>query len=379
MTVRAPIIGTDTDSAETFRLAMGGLWVPTSALNARTGVTSTPVLTGTGNFSATGSAFTAVIDGTSNSLQGCYPVANDAPATITIGAANTQPRIDLISLQIQDTNYDGTGQTRCIPVVTPGIPAGSPTAPPAPANSLSLWTVPVAANATSIVFSSATAVYPRTAAAGGIVPVAGATDKPAAVNGVAYRHRLDVAAGGTSPLEYSTDGVTYTPVAGTGPQKIFSTTLATTTASVAVTIPSGYTSLEIVWSGRVDGGGVASLYVQCNGDTGTNYQWQYFVASLATQASNAGVSATGIFIGELPGSGSTTNYFGSGAFTMAGCSTSVFKSAVGRGWHVTSPSGQNVGLFSGQWLSTAAITSLTLSPAAGNFVAGSTFTVYGLS
>jgi hypothetical protein len=213
MTVRAPIIGTNTDSAETFRQAMSGLWVPASATNARTGVTSVPTLTSTGNFTATVSAFTMVIDGTSNALQAGYPVSNDAAATITITAANTQPRIDLISLQVQDNAYDASGFSQGHFVVTAGTPSGSPVAPATPVSAIPLWTVPVAANATSVVFSSATAVYPYTAAAGGIVPVRGATDKPAVANGVQYRHRLDVTPGGAvSPTEYSVDGITFTPV-----------------------------------------------------------------------------------------------------------------------------------------------------------------------
>jgi len=214
MTLRTPIIAGGSDSAETFRLALGSLWVPASALNSRTGVTSVPVLTGTGNFTATVGPFTCVIDGTSNSLQGSYPVANDVATTVTIGAANTQARIDLISLQIQDNAYDSSGFSRGQLVVTAGTPSGSPVAPSAPANSISLWTVPVAANATSVTWASATAVYPYTAAAGGIVPVRTSTDQPAAVNGVQYRHRLDVAAaaGSVSPLESSVNGTTWTPV-----------------------------------------------------------------------------------------------------------------------------------------------------------------------
>lgn len=214
MTLNAPIIGSNTDTAQAFRLALGGLWVPASALNSRTGVTTVPTLTSTGNFTATVSAFTCIIDGTSNALQGSYPVANDAAATVTISAANTQARIDLISLQIEDTAYDSSGFSRGQFVVTAGTPSGSPVAPSTPANAIPLWTVPVAANATSVVFSSATAVFPYTATSGGIVPVRAATDKPAAANAVQYRHRLDVtaAAAGTSPLESSVDGVTWTPV-----------------------------------------------------------------------------------------------------------------------------------------------------------------------
>jgi len=237
VTVRTPMLNTDTDTAETFRLAMGGLWVPASALNARTGVTSVPTLTSTGALTANISPFTCVIDGTSNSLQGAYPVANDNVAGITITTGSSQARIDLICLQIQDNDYDGSGQHRGIPVVVAGTPSGSPAAPATPANAIPLWTLPVPALASSVTFSTATAVYPYTAAAGGAVYVRGATDKPAVVNGFQMRYRGDVTptAGGTSAMETSVDGVTYTPVFDA------SVVPASTTAAIAAAISAAAT------------------------------------------------------------------------------------------------------------------------------------------
>lgn len=254
MTVRTPMINGNTDSAETFRLALSGLWVPASAMNARTGTTSAPTLTSTGSLTATVSAFTCVVDGTSNSLQGAYPVCNDAAATITIGAGNTQARIDLICLQIQDNDYDGSGQHRGIPVVVAGTPSGSPAVPATPANAIPLWTLPVPALASSVTFSTATAVFPFTAAAGGIVPARNAADKPAVVNGVQYRHRLDVtaAAGAVTPLESSTDSVTWTPVYD--PAALFTAWTALTANTPGSTLP-GTRPLQ----GRVGPGGIVEL------------------------------------------------------------------------------------------------------------------------
>lgn len=212
MGVRTSVIAGGTDSAESFRLAALGLWVPASAINARTGVTSTPVLTGTGNFTCTVGPFSCVIDGTSNSLQGAYWATLDTSTTVTINAANTSARIDLISLQIQDNAYDGSGVNAGRLLYTAGTP-GSGAPPTAPANSISLFTVPVAANATSANFAGAVSVFPYAAAAGGIVPVRSAADQPAVVSAVQYRHRLDVTAGsGASPMEWSTNGSTWTPV-----------------------------------------------------------------------------------------------------------------------------------------------------------------------
>jgi hypothetical protein len=211
MAVRIFGVASTSNSAEDFRLAAAGLWVPSSQINARTGVTSAPVLTGTGSFTCTVGAFSCVIDGTSNSLQGSYPVSLDTATTVTINAASAQARIDLISLQMKDNAYDGSGLQQGQITYTAGTP-GSGIPPSAPANSISLFTVPVGASASSVNFASATAVYPYTAAAGGIVPVRSAADQPAAVAGVQYRHRLDVSAGGTSPTEWSVNGTTWNPV-----------------------------------------------------------------------------------------------------------------------------------------------------------------------
>lgn len=214
MTVRTIAIDGKSDTTQDWRLATCGLFVPASACNARTGVTVLPTLTGTGSLSCQISPFSAVIDGTSNSLQGGYPVTLDAAATVNINTGSAQSRIDLIGLQIQDNTFDGSGQHQGVVVYVAGTP-GSGTAPATPANTIALFTVTVPALASSINFATAqAAVFPFTAAAGGIVPVRNSTDKPAVANAVQYRHRLDVTgtAGTTSPLEFSTDGTTWRPV-----------------------------------------------------------------------------------------------------------------------------------------------------------------------
>lgn len=229
-TVRTFAIATTSDSGEDYRLIDSGLLVPVTALNARSGVTSTPVLTGTGNFTCNVSAFTAAIDGTTNALQGVYRIAVDGSSGITIAAASAQARIDLIYAQILDKAYDGSGLAQGQVQYLAGT-AGSGSAPATPANAIPLFTVPVAANATSVVFANAAAVFPYTAAIGGIVPVRSASDKPAAASGVQYRHRLDVSAGsGASPLEWSTDGVTYNP--SYDPNAAYGTWTATTVGSL---------------------------------------------------------------------------------------------------------------------------------------------------
>ena len=97
-----------------------------------------------------------VILGTYQSLMGAYQFTNDAAATATIAAADpTNPRIDLICITVSDAYYTGATNQVAINVVT-GTPAGSPSAPATPTNSIVLARVAVAALATTIVNANIT-------------------------------------------------------------------------------------------------------------------------------------------------------------------------------------------------------------------------------
>lgn len=99
----------------------------------------------------------ALIKGTQTSTQGTYIAYNDAPTNVSIASADpTNPRIDLIVVTVQDAYYGGTVNNQVIFQAVTGTPSGSPTPPSAPANSLVLARVAVAANATSIVSGNIT-------------------------------------------------------------------------------------------------------------------------------------------------------------------------------------------------------------------------------
>lgn len=385
MTARIFGIAGSSNSAEDFRLSAGGIFVPASAINDRTGVTSVPGLTGTGALTATVGAFSCLIDGTSNALQGSYWVTLDAAASITITSGNTQPRVDLISMQILDNAYDASGFQKAQLVVTAGTPAGSPVAPAAPANSISLWTLPVPALATSVTFGTATAVFPYTSAIGGIVPVRNSTDKPAAINGVQYRHRLDITPGGAaSNLEFTTDGTTYNPsYPAPVMQKIGQVTLGSALNNMTIAVPAGFSSVMGTWSARTTAAGPdVWLNMQFNGDTGGTYGFNFVEAHAGTPTGSwyASNSFTSIVAGQVVAASETAGYFSTGTFTISNyASTSQYKSVVGSA-HKPSDNGagaQFTGTYGGSWTNTAAINSIRLDPGS-NFVAGSTFTLYGL-
>lgn len=104
----------------------------------------------------------AIIVGDYTTNMGAYSVYNDAAVTGTITAADpTNPRIDRVCLTVADSAYTGSTNTVTVNVVA-GTPAGSPTAPATPVNSISLATVAVGAGVTTILTANITDTRVRT-------------------------------------------------------------------------------------------------------------------------------------------------------------------------------------------------------------------------
>jgi hypothetical protein len=98
----------------------------------------------------------ANIVGTTQSNMGSYVAYNDAAATLTVTTANpSNPRIDIVVVQVSDAYYTGTLNSVSFSVVA-GTPAVSPVAPTTPANSILLATIAVAAGATQILNANIT-------------------------------------------------------------------------------------------------------------------------------------------------------------------------------------------------------------------------------
>jgi hypothetical protein len=108
---------------------------------------------GTPNNSVDVLAGGCVVRGTQNSNQGAYFVYNDATVNVPMSVGNaTNPRKDVIGVQVTDVEYGGASHSAAIAVLT-GTPAGSPVEPTRPANWLDLALVDVPANDT--VFNNA--------------------------------------------------------------------------------------------------------------------------------------------------------------------------------------------------------------------------------
>lgn len=130
------------------------------ALYATTGIIGSASLAVTPNSPAgmsvrVASGWAAIV-GTTQANMGVYTTYNDATTTLTVTTADpTNPRIDRVVVTVRDAYYSGAFNDVIFQVIA-GTPAGSPTAPATPANSISLATIAVGAGVTSILAGNIT-------------------------------------------------------------------------------------------------------------------------------------------------------------------------------------------------------------------------------
>jgi hypothetical protein len=143
-------------------------------------------------------SFRAVIANGVSSTLGPYLFVSDTTTDITFAAGEASvARVDRIIARVYDNVNDGSGSTQATVEYLKGQSSGS--ASSLPTNSLLLWEMTVPAGASSgtggINFSNAVDKRVWTTAAGGIIPIANATDMAAmtAYEGmVIYRTDLDI-------------------------------------------------------------------------------------------------------------------------------------------------------------------------------------------
>lgn len=156
MTVQTPpaFIQASSHPAENVRRTVIGATLNTSGV---IGVDDLKVTqNGTPNMSVNVAGGRIMIPGSEATYQGTYAAENRGTTNLAISASDpTNPRIDLVVAKVQDAAYSGATNAWSLAIVT-GTAAASPTAPSAPANSVVLARVAVAAAATTIVTANIT-------------------------------------------------------------------------------------------------------------------------------------------------------------------------------------------------------------------------------
>ena len=157
---------------------------------------------------------------------------------------------------------------------------------------------------------------------------------------------------------------------------IATTTLGSTTASVTFSsIPSTYTHLQLRCLMSDTATGSASMTAQFNGDTGANYSSHILLGNGSTAGAAAFISDTKMFSGYFY---QGTNIFGAAVVDILDyANTNKYKTLKSLSGGDANGNGQ-MRLFSGLWMNTGAISSITLASNGGNFIQYSQFALYGI-
>lgn len=162
---------------------------------------------------------------------------------------------------------------------------------------------------------------------------------------------------------------------------ISSQVLSNPASGITISVPSGYKALRGFYTARSTvNGATVDFGIQVNADTTSgHYEWQQLLGNNSTANGGGNTSDSRIWLNVLPGATATANLFGIGEFTMYRTDDATFKglTSMGHGYGGTQ---YYLRLVGGTWLSTAAVTSLTIATTDGsNLVTGSSFALYGLA
>jgi hypothetical protein len=145
-------------------------------------------------------------------------------------------------------------------------------------------------------------------------------------------------------------------------------------------IPSGYKHLQIRTLMRNTGGGSGeqSVLITMNGDTGGNYATHRLTGNGSAAGAQSYTSGTAIVPYFNPENGTTSNVYGVYVIDLLDyANTSKNKTLRLLGGIDYNGSG-TVGLISGAWFNTNAISSITFTSGGGNWTTESQFALYGI-
>lgn len=189
---------------------------------------------------------------------------------------------------------------------------------------------------------------------------------------------------GDSTAGYSSASNSATPVSLSSYESIATVTASGSASSMTISsIPQTYSHLRVIISARTASTGPRlDAYLQFNGDTSTNYsyRWMYNSGSNGPYA-NSAINASQLSSTYIPGSAVTSNVFGLFIIDIPDyASTNKYKTAgILTGWNNRGTTSENnMANVVGSWRnSTTGINSITFAQS-GNFVSGSTMSIYGL-
>jgi hypothetical protein len=172
-------------------------------------------------------------------------------------------------------------------------------------------------------------------------------------------------------------------VAGNGQVLISKQVLSGAASTVSFNnIPQVFNHLKVLLSARSDAStNLVDVTLRFNGDSGISYWGETAYAQGPGTTQNALVfRASTEQLGIMQGASANANFCGENTFDILNyTNTTFYKTVKSNSSACTTLNSTNVVRYSAfAWSSTSAITSITVIPSSGNFVAGSIFFLYGI-
>jgi hypothetical protein len=154
--------------------------------------------------------------------------------------------------------------------------------------------------------------------------------------------------------------------------KIAAQTLGSNAASVTFSsIPATYTDLVLIVVGTRNNASSDLLRYRLNGDTGTNYSRTYLLGDGSSASSGRSTNqSAGAYAGDMNNAVISNHII----HFMNYSNTTTFKTMLSRGNKSDAYTESEVNL----WRNTSAINQIVLSVGSSDFLAGCTFTLYGI-
>lgn len=167
-----------------------------------------------------------------------------------------------------------------------------------------------------------------------------------------------------------------------GIQAIYTRTLSSIAYTVLLNnIPQNYTDLKLVISGRSDTAstfdGGPSFFM--NGVVLGNLSSFTSIKGNGASASSQRTTDNAVYIGEVPAATTTSNTFACVEIYLPEYTTSKFKQAIIDNGSSVNSTTAYLNVRAGLIRNNAPVTSIGIYGGSGNWVAGSTFTLYGIS
>jgi hypothetical protein len=144
-------------------------------------------------------------------------------------------------------------------------------------------------------------------------------------------------------------------------------------------IPATYAELVLSWLVRGDSGTLPALIATLNADAAANYEYEqvHGVGSGVGISAFGGTAQSNAFLAYIVGAADPANYSGGGVLRIPNyTSSSLYKDMTAiSGAHMGTNTSNRAELITTTWKSLAAVNRITSSISAGNFVAGSRFTL----